>query len=168
MHPKSSRSREQYQSLSQTKKEPSVADLLQPLRLSHDTDQITYTSSLLTQEELELLESMLKCNKDIFAWTHSDMPRIHPFVASHKLNILPTSRPIQQKVRHFHPDRQKIIQAEIDKLLVVEFIKEVKYPDWLANVVVVPKKNGKWRVCIDYTNLNDGCPNDSFPLPRID
>nr|CAN66079.1 hypothetical protein VITISV_018658 [Vitis vinifera] len=97
MHPKSSRSREQYQSLSQTKKEPSVADLLQPLRLSHDTDQITYTSSLLTQEELELLESMLKRNKDVFTWTHSDMPRIHPFVASHKLNILPTSRPIQQK-----------------------------------------------------------------------
>ncbi|KAL6313355.1 hypothetical protein AAG906_001066 [Vitis piasezkii] len=78
MRPESSRSREQYQSLSPTKKEPSAADLLQPLRLSHDIDQITYTSSLLTQEELELLESMLKRNKDIFAWTHSDMPRIHP------------------------------------------------------------------------------------------
>ena len=81
------------------------------------------------QEELKLLESMLKRNKDIFARTHSDMPRIHPFVASHKLNILTTSRPIQQKVQHFHPDRQKIIQAEIDKLLAVEFINEVKYSD---------------------------------------
>ena len=65
-------------------------------------------------------------------------------------------------------DRQKIIQMEIDKLLVAGFIREVKYLDWLANVVVVPKKNGKKRVYIDYTNLNDACPNDSFLLPRID
>ena len=47
------------------------------------------------------------------------------------------------------------------------FIREVKYPEWLANVVVVPKKGGKWRVCVDYTDLNDACPKDSFPLPRI-
>ena len=49
-----------------------------------------------------------------------------------------------------------------------EFIREVEYPEWLANVVVVPKKEGKWRVCIDYTNLNNACPKYSFPLPRID
>ena len=52
--------------------------------------------------------------------------------------------------------------------MVAEVIKEVEYPKWLANVVVVPKKKGKWRVCVDYTNLNDACPKDSFPLPRID
>ena len=68
---------------------------------------------------------------------------IHPSVASHKLNVILSSRPVHQKVRRFHPDRQKIIQMEIDKLLAAGFIKEVKYPDWLANVVVVPKKNGK-------------------------
>ena len=50
----------------------------------------------------------------------------------------------------------------------VGFIREVEYPDWLANVVVVPKKEGKWRVYVDYTNLNNACPKDSFPLPRID
>ena len=44
----------------------------------------------------------------------------------------------------------------------------MKYPEWLANVVVVPNKGNKWRVCVDYTNLNDACPKDSFPLPRID
>ena len=48
------------------------------------------------------------------------------------------------------------------------FIKEIKYPEWLANVVVVPKKGEKWRVCVDYTDLNEACPKDSFPLPRID
>ena len=44
----------------------------------------------------------------------------------------------------------------------------MKYPEWLANIVVVPKKGGKWRVCVDYTDLNEACPKDSFPLPRID
>ena len=78
---------------------------------------------------------------------------------------MPSSRPIRQKVRRFHQDKQRVIQSEVDKLLTIEFIKEVEYPDWLANVMVVPKKNGKWKVCIDYTNLNDVCPNDSFMLP---
>lgn len=56
----------------------------------------------------------------------------------------------------------------MEKLLAVGFIREVEYPEWLANVVVVPKKEEKWRVCVDYTNLNDACPKYSFPLPRID
>ncbi|RVW62617.1 Transposon Ty3-G Gag-Pol polyprotein [Vitis vinifera] len=69
--------------------------------------------------------------------------------------------------RRFHPDRQESHPEEIDKLLESGFIREVAYPDWLANVVVVPKKEGKWRVCVDYTNLNNA-PKNSFPLPRID
>nr|CAN62505.1 hypothetical protein VITISV_010653 [Vitis vinifera] len=96
------------------------------------------------------------------------MKGIHPSIASHKLNVFSTTKPVRQKIRRFHPDRQKVIQNEIDKLLEAGFIREVSYPDWLANVVVVPKKEGKWRVCVDYTNLNNACPKDSFPLPRID
>lgn len=56
----------------------------------------------------------------------------------------------------------------MEKLLAAGFVREVEYPEWLANVGVVPKKEGKWRVCVDYTNLNDACPKDSFPLLRID
>ena len=95
------------------------------------------------------------------------MKGIHPSIVSHRVNVLPTARPVRQRVRRFHLDRQKIIRDEIDKLLEAGFIREVEYPDWLANVVVVPKKEGKWRVCVDYTNLNNACPKDSFPLPRI-
>ena len=90
---------------------------------------------------------------------------IHPSVASHRLNILTPLRPVRKKVRQFHSDRQKIIRDEVDKLLEAGFIREVEYPNWLANVVVVPKKEGKWLVCIDYTNLNNACPKDNFPLP---
>ena len=87
--------------------------------------------------------------------------------ASHKLNVLPSARPVRQRARRFHSDLHQIIQAEVDNLLKAGFIREVKYLEWLANVVVVPKKGGKWRVCVDYTDLNDACPKDSFPLPRI-
>ena len=96
------------------------------------------------------------------------MTDISPMHASHKLNVIPSAIPIRQKVRRFHLNRHQIIQANVDNLLDARFIREVKYPEWLANVVVVPKKGGKWRVCVDYTDLNDAYPKDSFPLPGID
>ena len=54
------------------------------------------------------------------------------------------------------------------KLLNANFIREVRYSTWLANIVMVKKVNGKWRICTDYTNLNKACPNDAYPLPNID
>ena len=105
---------------------------------------------------------------DVFAWTHSDMVGIIPVHAFHKLNVIPSIRPVRQKVRRFHPDRHQVIQAEVDNLLKAGFIREIRYPEWLVNVVVVPKRGSKWRVCVDYTYLNEACPKDNFPLPRID
>ena len=57
---------------------------------------------------------------------------------------------------------------EVNKLLIANFIKEVYYLEWLANGVMVKKANGKWRICVDFTDLNNAYPKDSFPLPRID
>ena len=57
---------------------------------------------------------------------------------------------------------------EVNKLLIANFIWEVHYPEWLANVVMVKKATGKWRMCVDFTDLNQACPKDSFPFPRID
>ena len=104
----------------------------------------------------------------MFAWSHSDIFGINPKVTTHQLNIIPTAKPVRQKVRRFHPDRHQIIQTKVDNLLRVGFIREVKYLEWLASVVVVPKKDGKWRVCVDYIDLNKACPKDSFPLLLID
>ena len=121
-------------------------------------EKFTYVTSLLSNEERAQLRLTLLHNIDIFA----------PTVASHKLNVLPTAKPIRQRVRRFHLDRCQIIQMEVDNLPATGFIREAKYPEWLANVVVVPKKGGKWLICVDYTDLNEACPKDSFPLPRID
>ena len=131
-------------------------------------DRCTYVCSLLTGEERARLQQVLKFNTDVFAWTHSDMTGISPMNTSHKLNVLSSARPIQQRIRGFHPDRHQIIQAKVDNLLKARFIREFKYPKWFANVVVVPKKGGKWRVCVDYTDINDACPKDRFPFPCID
>uniref|UniRef100_A0A2N9HF94 Uncharacterized protein n=1 Tax=Fagus sylvatica TaxID=28930 RepID=A0A2N9HF94_FAGSY len=116
----------------------------------------------------ESLVQFLKDNKDVFAWSHEDMPGINPSVISHKLNVDPSLRPIKQKRRVFAPERNNAIMEEVDKLLAANFIREVFYPDWLANVVMVKKNTGKWRMCVDFTDLNKACPKDSFPLPRID
>ncbi|KAJ9542422.1 hypothetical protein OSB04_028928 [Centaurea solstitialis] len=107
-------------------------------------------------------------HSDCFAWSHEDMVGIDPSIISHKLNVDPTFKPIKQKRRKFAPERNKMINDEVDNLLKTGKIREVKYPEWLANVVVVQKKNGKWRVCIDFTDLNKACPKDPFPLPHID
>ena len=96
------------------------------------------------------------------------MVGISPAVASHKLNVLSVVKLLRQRVRRFHPDRHQIIHTDVDNILAAGFIREVKYPEWLANVVVVPKKGGKWHVCVDYNYLNEACPKDSFPFPRID
>ena len=132
------------------------------------SDKCVYISTLISEEEKAQLCQVIQFNADVFAWTHSDMPGISPVHALHKLNATRSAKPVRQKVRRFHPDRHSIIQTEVENLLHNEFIRAVKYPEWLANLVVVPKKGNKWRVCVDYTDLNDACPKDSFPLPRID
>uniref|UniRef100_A0A2N9EKX3 Uncharacterized protein n=1 Tax=Fagus sylvatica TaxID=28930 RepID=A0A2N9EKX3_FAGSY len=116
----------------------------------------------------ESLVQFLKSNKDVFAWSHEDMPGIDPSIISHKLNVDPSLRPVKQKRRVFAPERNNAIMEEVDKLLAANFIREVFYPDWLANVVMVKKNTGKWRMCVDFTDLNKACPKDRFPLPRID
>uniref|UniRef100_A0A2N9H026 Reverse transcriptase/retrotransposon-derived protein RNase H-like domain-containing protein n=1 Tax=Fagus sylvatica TaxID=28930 RepID=A0A2N9H026_FAGSY len=136
-----------------------------------DDDEPSKTTSIGTKMDRtirEALISFLKSNLDVFAWTHDDMPGIDPATICHKLNVDPSIRPIKQKRRVFAPDRNQAISDEVEKLLTAGFIREVFYPDWLANVVMVKKANGKWRMCVDFTDLNKACPKDSFPLPRID
>jgi hypothetical protein len=96
------------------------------------------------------------------------MPGIPPSVIVHKLMVDPNHKPVKQRRLSFAPERNQAITEEVQKLLQVGFIQEVNYPEWLANVVLVKKSSGKWRMCVDFTDLNKACPNDSFPLPQMD
>ena len=133
-------------------------------RLERTTRMGTLASSLIRQD----LAAFLRMNQDVFAWGHEDMLRIDPSVIVHRLNVNPTSSPIRQKKRLLAQEQDKAIAKEVRKLLEAGFIREVYYPDWLANMVMVKKSNGKWRMCVDFTDLNKACPKDSYPLPRID
>ena len=75
------------------------------------------------------------------------------------------AKAVQQKKRKMSMEKQKAVQEETHQLVKAKFIREVKYPTWLANVVMVKKPSGKWRMCTDYTDLNKVCPKDSYPLP---
>ena len=89
-------------------------------------------------------------------------------VVEHSLKVDPKAKPIKQKLRRFAQDRKEAIWVELTMFLAVGFIKEVYHPDWLANLVLVRKKNNELRMCVDYTNLNKHCPKDPFALPCID
>jgi hypothetical protein len=124
--------------------------------------------SQLLQLVKEDLVTFLKHNSDVFSWSHEDMLGIDPSVIVHKLNVELNRRPVKQRRRTFAAERNQAIVEEVEKLLKAGFIREVDYPEWLSNVVLVKKSNGKWRMCVDFTDLNKACPKDSFPLPRID
>jgi hypothetical protein len=96
------------------------------------------------------------------------MPGIPREVTEHAMEIRASSKPVKQRLRHFDEEKRKVIGEEVHKLLKTGFIKEIHHPEWLANPVLVKKKNRKWRMCVDYTSLNKACLKVPFPLPRID
>jgi hypothetical protein len=97
------------------------------------------------------------------------MPGVPKELIEHALKVDPKATPKKQRLRHFSPDKREPIKKELAKLLAAGFIKEVYHPEWLANPVLVQKKNNnEWRMCVDYTDLNKHCAKDPFGLPRID
>jgi hypothetical protein len=88
-------------------------------------------------------------------------------LAEYSLDVSKTAKPVKQKLSCFAKDRKEVIRVDVLKLLAAGFICECRNPVWLANPVLVPKKTGQWRMCINYTDLNSHCPKDPFPLPRI-
>ena len=123
---------------------------------------------LLSQKEQEEVVAVISRHLDAFAWTAADMPGIDPDFLCHHLTMDAKVRPVRQRRRKFNEERCLVVKEETQKLLSVGHIREIQYPEWLANVVLVKKANGRWRMCVDFTNLNKACPKDLYPLPNID
>ena len=104
----------------------------------------------------------------MFAWNTYKAPGVDPDFIFHHLNVNLAVLPKKQPPRHLSKEHSDAVKEEVNKLKQVGAIKEVFYPKWLVNTVVVKKKNGKWRVCADFTDLNKAYLKDPFPLLRID
>ncbi|KAK0573961.1 hypothetical protein LWI29_016278 [Acer saccharum] len=149
---------------SREKEEPTESIVLNEA----EPDKTVKIGARLTERVKKDVTNLLREYKEIFAWCHEDMPGIDRSVISHNLAVNEKCKPVVQKRRSFNPERSAAIKEEVSKLLAARLIREVKYPEWVANVVLVKKKNKQWRMCVDFTDLNKACPKDSFPLPRID
>ena len=133
-----------------------------------DPEKFFWVGAQLPLQEKEKLIEFLKRNIDVFAWDACDAPGIDPTFICHHLNVNPSIIPKKQPLCRPSREHTDVIRDEVTRLKGARAIKEVFYPEWLANTVVVKKKNGKWRVCVDFTDLNKACPKDPFPMPRID
>jgi len=114
------------------------------------------------------LVACLRENADLIAWSAADMPGIDPSVACHQLTVDPSVSVVAQRCRKVSPEKLEAVEKAVRDLLEANFISEAKYTTWLSNVVLVKKSNGKWRMCVDYIDLNRACPKDAYPLANID
>ena len=122
---------------------PEPSEELEPVQLDDYPEHLAYISSKLAEDLISLLTHFLKHNKDVFTWKQEDMGGIDPATITHRLNVSPFFKQ-QAKRRGFASEKQKAINEEVDKLLQAGEIREVEYPEWLANVVLVKKANEKW------------------------
>ena len=122
----------------------------------------------LSPDERSRLINLLKSYLDVFSWSYEDMSGLDTSIVLHHLPILPHARPVKYKLRRLHPRWSLQVKEEIQKQLSVGFLSVVEYPKWLANVIPIPKKDCKVRVCVNFRDLNKANPKDDFPLPHID
>ena len=136
--------------------------------IGNDPERFFQVGAQLPLQEREQLVELLRRNVDVFAWDAYEASGLDPKFICHHLNVNPSVTPKNQPPWRPSNEHVKAIKSEVFKLKQAGAIKEVFYPQWLTNTVVVKKKTGKWRVCVDFTDLNKACPKDPFPMSRID
>ena len=134
---------------------------------SDEEPRMIKLGSHLTDEEVEQYRQLLLEFIDVFAWSYTDLKGMPPEIVQHTIPLFPDTKPIRQLQRRMNPRMQLIVKAELERLLQAGFIKPVEITDWVSPMVLVKKKNGKIRVCIDYRALNKRTQKDHFPLPFI-
>jgi hypothetical protein len=160
---------EAYQQYKHKREKAASVDQPKPMLLCEDiADQKVLLGSQLSGEQEKTLLRFLFNNKDVFAWTANDLCGVNRDVIEHSLNVDPSFKPRKQRLRKMSKDKAEGARNEVKRLLSAGVIREVTYLEWLAKPVMVKKVNGKWRMCIDFTDHNKAYPKDEFPLPRID
>ena len=141
---------------------------LEKVAVGSDPERFFQVGSELPPQEKEQLIGFLRENMDVFAWDAYEAPGVDSNIICHHLNVNSSITPKKQPSRCPLKEHADAVRDEVMKLKRAGAIKEVFYPEWLANTVVVKKKSGKWRVCVDFTDLNKVCPKVPFLMPWID
>ena len=141
---------------------------LEKVLVGSNPERFFQFGSELPPQEKETLIDFLRQNVDVFAWDAYEALGVDPDFICHHLNVSPTITPKKQPPWRPSKEHADTVREEVRKLKKAGAIKEVFYLEWLANTVVVKKKSRKWRVCVNFTDLNKACPKDPFPMPRID
>lgn len=112
--------------------------------------------------------NLLKNYKDVFAWSYSELKTYDTTLIEHKIPLKPEEKPFQKKLRRINPIILPTIEKELKKLLDAHIILPLRYSTWVANLVLVRKKNGEIRLCVYFQNLNKSSLKDNYPLPKMD
>jgi hypothetical protein len=119
-------------------------------------------------DEVVTYKSLFQEFRDIFAWSYEEMSGIDPDIVVHEIKMYPGAKPVRQRLCLVHPRKAAAIKLEVEKLLKDGFIYPMALTDWVSNLVLVNKKQGMIRVCVDYRDINKACPKDNFPTPFVD
>ena len=143
--------------------------ILETINLGNDENpHLIKIGSTLNEKERKDLQELLMEFQEVFAWSYEDMPRIDPMIAQHHIDTHDHMVLVKKKLRRMSIEWLLKIKEEATKQLKVRFIKPIHQAKWIANVVPIPKKEGKVRMCVDLRDLNKACPKDDFPFPHVD
>ena len=130
--------------------------------------QTKYSINNLTTSEKDALVALPIEFKEVFAWSYEDMLGIDIDIVQYCIPTDPTMKPVKQKLRRMKLEWTLKIKEEVEKQYNAGFLRVVNYLEWLANMVLVPKKDRKVKMCVDFRDLNKACPKDDFSLLHID
>jgi hypothetical protein len=146
-----------------------LADELEDVNIGPgDKPRPTFISKKIDPSIREPMIALLKEYSDCFAWDYTEMPGLDRSIVEHRLPLKKGFRPFQQQVRQMRTEVLEEVKKEIEKMLEAGFIRPCRYAEWISSIVPVQKKDGRWRVCVDFRDLNRATPKDEYPMPVVE
>jgi hypothetical protein len=133
-----------------------------------DKPRPTFISKKFDPSLRELMIALLKENSDCFAWDYTEMPGLDRSIVEHRLPLKKGFRSFQQRAHQMRTEVLEQVKKEIEKMLEAGFIRPCRYTEWISSIVPVQKKDGQWRVCVDFRDLNRATPKDEYPMPVVE
>ena len=132
-----------------------------------DAKTIKICASLDSKIKAQYLK-LLQNYKDVFAWTYANLKTYDTSLIQHKIPLKLKAIPYQQKLRRINPALLPTIEKGFKKMLDTQIILPLGYSNWVSNLVLVRKKNGEIKPCVDFINLNKASLKDNYPFPKMD